>query len=167
MDHLRAVTFKRTDLEHSALWQVACASLTPQSVAVWESNPLLQDFARSLLAYFTHVLPSHDPACRSLAVQCLRDGASLPSGSDSDARIKAALATAPDALSWHVYTVRRAVVSVWDPLSGPLADFLSRCVSRPFVAPAPVCEGAQADPDSFRFLMRCKLVGQCVVDELA
>lgn len=149
--------FKRSDLHLEVLWSDALRSLPPESEDLFRSDPRKLAFAKALVEYFTHLLPSADGSQRSLALECLLLAASSsPSGLDDF--IAAALLRTPEALTWHVYTYRGSVNYVWDPISGPLSSFILASPSLPQISPAPRLEGASADPDSFRFLLREKLL---------
>ncbi len=111
----------------------------------------------ALLEYFTHFVPAGDSAYKSLAAECL-DRASHSFDAALDEFISLALAPSPAALCWIVYTYRGSVSYVWDPISGPLSNFILASPSLPQLARAASVEGPAPDPEAFRFLLREKLI---------
>jgi|JI6StandDraft_1071083.scaffolds.fasta_scaffold187477_2 hypothetical protein len=148
--------FKRADLHPDVLWSAALRSLPPECRA-WSADPRKLGFAKALLGYLTHLVPSADAPDRSLALDCLLN-ASIASDAELDQFVAASLVPIPALLQWQVFTSRGSTVYVWDPISGPLATFILASPSLPQVSPAPRVEGAPPDPEAFRFLLREKLL---------
>lgn len=148
--------FKRADLHPDVLWSSALRSLPPDCRA-WSSDPCKLGFAKALLGYLTHLVPSANASDRSLALDCLLH-ASVAADADLDHFVAAALVPIPGVLQWQVFTCRGSTVYVWDPISGPLASFILASPSLPQVSPAPRVEGTPPDPEAFRFLLREKLL---------
>lgn len=148
--------FKRADLHPDVLWSSAFRDLPPECRS-WSSDPRKLVFAKALLGYLTHLVPSANAPDRSLALDCLLH-ASVASDAELDQFVAAALVPIPGVLQWQVFTCRGSTVYVWDPISGPLASFILASPSLPQVSPAPRVEGESPDPEAFRFLLREKLL---------
>jgi hypothetical protein len=148
---------KRPDLHPDALWSFAADHLSPEYRALWSSDPVALAFAKALVSYVTHLVPGTFDCSKSLAVECL---SSVPQMEpvDVDIMVDAALRPIPAVLRWQVYTYRKGSVSVWDPISGSLSNFLNASPLLPRLAPAPVVEGCSPDPEALRFLLRSKLL---------
>lgn len=148
--------FKRADLHPDVLLSDALRAF-PDGLQAWSADPRKLAFAKALLAYLTHLVPSDQEPERSLAFDCLLRAAQADVG-DLDSFVSAALVPIPAVLRWQVFTCRASTVYVWDPISGPLANFILSSPSLPQVSPAPRVEGAAPDPEAFRFLLREKLL---------
>lgn len=148
---------KRPDLHIGVLWSFGFSHLPHDAQQLWLSSPRATAVCKSLLAYLTHLVPSSADPSKSLAIECLSSVSHVDSR-DVDLLLRAALAPMPSVLDWQVYTVRSGLLTVWDPISGPLSGFLAATHLIPKVTRAPLVEGPLADPESVRFLIGSKIL---------
>lgn len=146
--------FKRSLLDPDQLWGQMLCELPTNRARQWTADPGLESFGKALAGYLTPLLPASTRAHSSLAVECL---SALAPEATGDAAIRQALQHVPALLKWQVFTLRRGVVSVWDPIRLSLSSFLMANGGAVHVAPAPAVEGDRTDPEVLRFLLRVKI----------